>query len=292
MAEVIKGKVQHRYDTAADLMTSNPTMLAGEIGIESDTAKFKFGDGSTSWNDLPYSGGSDQSWKDDSDYLKGDQVTHNEEQWKALANNTNSEPGVGTDWKKKDRLYWFDYKDYLIGDLAVNDGSLYIAIADNTNIEPGTDTNTWILFEPGDGRITANESDILALQTEASNNTTKLSTIDDNANNYIPPDNMPPSFITETVDDRFVSDIDIANWNGKAEGTHTHTTSDIAELQAAMINAAYPVGCTYNQYTVKTGTTFSSIPPATLFPGTFWESKGEINIDYGAAVWTVWERTS
>lgn len=34
----------------------NPILLAGEIGIEKDTGKFKFGDGITNWNDLEYAG--------------------------------------------------------------------------------------------------------------------------------------------------------------------------------------------------------------------------------------------
>ena len=36
----------------------NPLLQRGEIGIEQDTHKFKVGDGTTKWNDLPYSSGS------------------------------------------------------------------------------------------------------------------------------------------------------------------------------------------------------------------------------------------
>jgi hypothetical protein len=32
----------------------NPTLAAGEIGLETDTGNFKFGDGSTAWNSLGY----------------------------------------------------------------------------------------------------------------------------------------------------------------------------------------------------------------------------------------------
>lgn len=39
---------------AADWVTNNPTLNEGEIGIEADTRKFKFGDGATAWNSLPY----------------------------------------------------------------------------------------------------------------------------------------------------------------------------------------------------------------------------------------------
>lgn len=57
MAEIIKGKVQHRYDTAANYITKDPVLLSGEIGIESDTNKFKLGDGATIWTSLDYAGG-------------------------------------------------------------------------------------------------------------------------------------------------------------------------------------------------------------------------------------------
>ncbi len=47
-------KVQLRRDTAANWTLVNPTLLDGEIALESDTKKFKAGDGSTAWNSLAY----------------------------------------------------------------------------------------------------------------------------------------------------------------------------------------------------------------------------------------------
>jgi len=46
--------MQQRRDTAANWTSANPTLLAGEIGIESDTSKIKLGTGSTSWTSLSY----------------------------------------------------------------------------------------------------------------------------------------------------------------------------------------------------------------------------------------------
>lgn len=46
--------IRHVYDTAANLASDNPTLGAGEWGIESDTLKTKIGDGVTAWNSLPY----------------------------------------------------------------------------------------------------------------------------------------------------------------------------------------------------------------------------------------------
>ena len=48
-------KIQLRRDTAADWTSNNPTLSAGEFGWESDTNRFKIGDGSAAWNSLSYS---------------------------------------------------------------------------------------------------------------------------------------------------------------------------------------------------------------------------------------------
>ena len=47
-------KIQLRRDTAADWTSNNPTLAAGEFGWESDTSKYKIGNGSTAWNSLAY----------------------------------------------------------------------------------------------------------------------------------------------------------------------------------------------------------------------------------------------
>ena len=50
--------MKQRYDTAANWTAQNPTLLAGEIGIESDTKRWKIGSGSTAWTSLTYANGS------------------------------------------------------------------------------------------------------------------------------------------------------------------------------------------------------------------------------------------
>lgn len=49
-------RIQFRRGTAAEWTAANPTLAAGEAGYETDTAKFKFGNGSTAWNSLAYAG--------------------------------------------------------------------------------------------------------------------------------------------------------------------------------------------------------------------------------------------
>lgn len=53
----IKGRLKNRTGTAQEWASTNPILLSGEFGVESDTNKLKIGDGSTHWNDLPYFGG-------------------------------------------------------------------------------------------------------------------------------------------------------------------------------------------------------------------------------------------
>lgn len=47
--------MQQRKDTAANWVTQNPILANGEIGEETDTTKFKIGNGSSPWNALVYS---------------------------------------------------------------------------------------------------------------------------------------------------------------------------------------------------------------------------------------------
>jgi len=43
-----------RNGTAAEWTAANPTLLQGEIGVETDTRRYKIGDGSTAWAGLSY----------------------------------------------------------------------------------------------------------------------------------------------------------------------------------------------------------------------------------------------
>jgi hypothetical protein len=47
-------RLQNRRDTAANWTANNPTLAAGELGLETDTTKYKIGDGTTAWNSLAY----------------------------------------------------------------------------------------------------------------------------------------------------------------------------------------------------------------------------------------------
>ena len=47
-------KIQIRNDTKNNWTTQNPVLLKGEMGVETDTRKFKFGDGVNDWKTLEY----------------------------------------------------------------------------------------------------------------------------------------------------------------------------------------------------------------------------------------------
>lgn len=60
----LKTRFQLRHGTSESWTTSNPILLEGEVGVETDTNKLKIGDGKTAWKDLKYSGA------DENDILK------------------------------------------------------------------------------------------------------------------------------------------------------------------------------------------------------------------------------
>ena len=47
-------RIRLRRDTAANWTAANPVLLAGEMGIETDTRKYKVGNGTLAWSSLSY----------------------------------------------------------------------------------------------------------------------------------------------------------------------------------------------------------------------------------------------
>lgn len=50
-------QIQYRRGTALEWSAANTVLAIGEPGYETDSGRFKVGDGSTAWNSLPYSSG-------------------------------------------------------------------------------------------------------------------------------------------------------------------------------------------------------------------------------------------
>jgi hypothetical protein len=49
--------IQFRRGSQAQATSSNPILAEGELGLETDTRRFKIGDGTTAWNSLEYTSG-------------------------------------------------------------------------------------------------------------------------------------------------------------------------------------------------------------------------------------------
>jgi hypothetical protein len=49
-------QIQLRRGTAAEWSAANPVLAQGELAVETDTTKFKIGNGIATWNALPYGG--------------------------------------------------------------------------------------------------------------------------------------------------------------------------------------------------------------------------------------------
>ena len=49
-------QIQLRNDTSTNWEFYNPILAAGELGVETDTDKFKLGNGIDQWLNLPYGG--------------------------------------------------------------------------------------------------------------------------------------------------------------------------------------------------------------------------------------------
>lgn len=47
-------KIKHKRGTASAITSANPTLSAGELAFETDTRRFKVGDGATAWSSLNY----------------------------------------------------------------------------------------------------------------------------------------------------------------------------------------------------------------------------------------------
>ena len=54
-------RIQVRRGTSSEWTTANPTLAAGEMGVETNTNKFKFGNGTDAWNNLSYAASDSQA---------------------------------------------------------------------------------------------------------------------------------------------------------------------------------------------------------------------------------------
>jgi len=91
-------QIQLRNGTAAQWTSANPTLAVGEIGVETDTNRFKVGTGSTAWNSLAYSVGFSWrgTWSGATAYVVNDVVYYNGSSYISIQNGTNQNPATQT----------------------------------------------------------------------------------------------------------------------------------------------------------------------------------------------------
>lgn len=86
---------------------------------------------------------------------------------------------------------------------------------------------------------------------------------------YSHPANHPASVITQDTSNRFVTDTEKGTWNGKANGSHTHTKSQITDMPTALSQFTNDAG-----YVTSAGSgakiATNSVAPSTPGPGDFW----------------------
>ena len=93
-------QIQTRNGTAAQWTAANPTLMVGEIGAETDTGRFKIGDGSTAWNSLGYA--ASMKWRGaysaGTAYVVNDAVSYNNSSYICILNSTGNLPTNATYW--------------------------------------------------------------------------------------------------------------------------------------------------------------------------------------------------
>ncbi len=100
--------IQLKNDTAANWASGNPVLALGEMGLETDTNKIKFGDGATAWSSLPYfsggGGGGSSSFKYGEYGLSADQSSNlganKHIEFDTLLNGSLNPPSTGTGQEK------------------------------------------------------------------------------------------------------------------------------------------------------------------------------------------------
>jgi hypothetical protein len=91
-------QIQLRNGSAAQWTSANPILAVGEMGVETDTNRFKIGTGTTAWNILGYSAGFafKGPWSSGTSYVVNDVVSYNGSSYISIQNGTNQNPSTQT----------------------------------------------------------------------------------------------------------------------------------------------------------------------------------------------------
>lgn len=92
-------QIQLRRGTTAQWSSANPTLSAGELGVDTSLTKFKVGNGSTAWNSLGYSTITFQgAYAGGTTYYPNDIVTYSNQTYICILQSTGNLPTNTTYW--------------------------------------------------------------------------------------------------------------------------------------------------------------------------------------------------
>lgn len=92
-------QIQMRRGTTGQWSAANPTLAAGEVGVDTSLTKFKVGNGSTAWNSLGYSTLTFQgAYSAGTTYYPNDVVTYDNQSYICILQSTGNLPTNATYW--------------------------------------------------------------------------------------------------------------------------------------------------------------------------------------------------
>jgi hypothetical protein len=92
-------QIQLRRGTTAQWSSANPTLAAGELGVDTSLTKFKVGNGSTAWNSLGYASLTFQgAYAGGTTYYPNDVVTYLSQTYICILQSTGNLPTNATYW--------------------------------------------------------------------------------------------------------------------------------------------------------------------------------------------------
>lgn len=193
-------QIQLRRGTRSAWTTANPTLAAGELGVETDTLKFKVGNGSSAWAGLAYASLAFQgAYAGGTAYYPGDIVTYNGSAYVNILTSTGNLPTnttyfsvlaskgdtgatgpqgstgatgdtgpqgpAGTSFTFQGA--WSSATAYAVNDVVVRNSQTYISIQAGTNQDPATQTAYWTLMaaKGADGEVSLTGAQTLTNKT-------------------------------------------------------------------------------------------------------------------------------
>lgn len=179
-------QIQLRNGSAGQWTSANSILAIGEMGVETDTNRFKIGTGTTAWNVLGYSIGFSYKgiWSALANYIPNDLVTYNSSSYICIQNGTNQNPatqttywsivalagtngtnGISFIWRGS----WITGTSYAVNDVVFYNNSSYICISATASVtSPDILTSSWSLLVQGSTNPTVTILDDISGQFDGS----------------------------------------------------------------------------------------------------------------------------